>query len=149
MLPTVKYLAQDFGSNTIKSIQSKNAVIHKIHSPKTEIEQMRFNCSVNFYSELIDTLRVNMKPLYDLLQENFKPQCSKILETLLQQSKTSVAKNSILTLANINRPFFITVDSSLFGIGCVLFQKIEKGKLDVNSNNSRFFSTDEQKLCTT
>ena len=44
---------------------------------------------------------------------------------------------------------FSTVVSFLIGINCVLLQKINKGKLDVNSSIYRISTTKEQKLCTT
>ena len=68
-----------------------------------------------------------MKPLYELLLGNIKTQWNKDLETLLQQTKTSIPKDVTLTLPITNHPFFFTVGFSLTGIGCVLFQINDKG----------------------
>ena len=87
-----------------------------------------------------------MKPLYDLLYKNFKFHWNTDLETLFQQIKTFITEDVTLTLPNTNHPLFITVDSSLIGIGFVLFQLVVKGKLVIISHNSRIFTTNEQKL---
>ena len=70
------------------------------------------------------------------------------LKHCLDKIKHSNTKNVTLTLPNTKYPFFITVDLSLIGIGCVLFQTNEHGKLDVISYNFRILATIEQKLCT-
>ena len=58
-----------------------------------------------------------MKPVYDLLQDYFQFHWNVDLETLVQQIKTSFAKDVTLTLPNTDHPFFFNVDSSLTGIG--------------------------------
>ena len=90
-----------------------------------------------------------MKVLYDLLEQNIKFHQKNLLKTLIQQIKKTITNDVTLTLPNTNHPFYITVDSSLTGIGCVLFQMDKKGKLDFISFISLFFATNEQQLCTT
>ena len=46
------------------------------------------------------------------------------------------------------RPFFITVDAPLFGLGAALFQLNEQNKMKVISYNSRILNPQEQKLST-
>ena len=53
-----------------------------------------------------------------------------------------------LTIPNTKHPFFITVDSSLVGLGAVLFQMNETNKMKVISYNSRIPNTQEQKFST-
>ena len=103
---------------------------------------------MNFFSESFDKLHFNMKSLYDLLRDNKKFRWNKEIETLFQQRKSFLKENVIPTLHNTNHPFFITVDFSLFGIDCVLFQIIDEGELDFFAIPD-FFTTIEQKLCTT
>ena len=87
---------------------------------------------MNIYSEIIEKLHVNLKPLYDLLRDCFNFHRNNELETSFQQTKTSITKDVTLTLPNTNHPFFIFVDSSSIGTGCVLFQMSDsdKGELD-------------------
>ena len=102
-----------------------------------------------FNSKFIAELHMNLKPLFVLLIDNINFHWNDELETLFQHNKISGTKDVPLTLPNINHPFFITKDSSLIGIGCVLFQKNERRKMDFTSYDSRIFTTSKQKFCTT
>ena len=68
--------------NTIKSIQSEIAAIHKNSFLTTKIELMWLNGLMNFYSNFFDKQHVIMKPLCDLLYNNFETHRNKELETL-------------------------------------------------------------------
>ena len=112
MLLTVKCLGHENVSKTIEPNQPKIAAIRKILSPTAKIELMRFIGSTNFHSKFIEKLHVNLKPLYELLHDNFNFLWNFELETLFQQIKISITKDFILTLPNTYHPIFITVDSS-------------------------------------
>ena len=107
MLVTVIYLGQDIGFNTIEPIDFKIAEIYKIPSSSTKIDLMRFIGSMNFYSEFFGKLRVNMKPLYDLLFDNTKFHWNNKPETLFQQIKTTLTKKFTVTIPNTNSSFLI------------------------------------------
>ena len=88
---------------------------------------------MNFYSKFIDRLHVIVKPLYGLLHDNNKFHWNNELETLFQQIKTKITKDVTLTLHNTIHPKLTTKDSPVIAIGCVSFQTIDKGKLDILS----------------
>ena len=81
---------------------------------------------MNFYSAFFDKFHVIMKPSYDLLQDINKYHWNIQIETLFQQFKTSNTKYVTLTPSNTNDALFITVDFSLLGISCVVFQMNDK-----------------------
>ena len=60
----------------------------------------------------------------------------------------SLTSKTELTKPNTKHPFFITVDSSLIGLGAVLFQLNEHNKMKAISYNSRILNPQEQKLLT-
>ena len=62
MLLKVKLLGHEIGYNTTKPIHSKIAVIHKIPSPTGKVALMSFIGALNFYTNFIGTLHVNLKP---------------------------------------------------------------------------------------
>ena len=70
LLLEVKFLGHEIGYNTIKPIPSKIAAIHKIPSSTGKVTLMSFIGALIFYTEFIEKLHFNLKPLYDLLHEN-------------------------------------------------------------------------------
>ena len=70
MLLKLKFLRHEIGYNTIKSIHSKKAAVHKIPSPTGRVALMSFIGALNFYTKFIGKLHINFKPLTDLLHEN-------------------------------------------------------------------------------
>ena len=113
------------------------------------MDVMQFLGSVNFYSNFVrKKLHVNLKPLYNLLQDKVKFQCTPELETIVQDVKNTMTADTELTIPNTKHPFFITVDASLVGLGAVLFQMNEENKMKVISYNSRILNTQERKLST-
>ena len=59
--------------------------------------------------------------------------------------KSSLTFDTELAKPNTKRPFFITVNASLIGLGAVLFQLKEDNKMKVISSNSRIPNPQEQK----
>ena len=112
-----------------------------------KIEMMRF-----ILMGYIGKFQVNMKLHYDLRcklhdKGNFLQNIE--METLLQQIETSITKDVTLTLPKSNQPLFINIYPFLIGGGSVLHRMNDKGKLDIFSYRSCFFTINEQKLSTT
>ena len=146
MLPEVKFLGHEIGYNTIKSIHSKIATIHKIPSPTGKVAPMSFIGALNVYTKIFEKLHINLKPFYDLLHENTPWKWTDEHESLFQKLKMSLISETELTIPNTKHPFFIAVDASLIGLGAVLFQLIEQNKMKVISYNTRILNPQEQKL---
>ena len=70
MLLKVKFLGHEIGFNTIKPNHSNIAATPKIPSPTVKVALMSFIDSLNFYTNLIGNLHLNLKPFYDLLHGN-------------------------------------------------------------------------------
>ena len=148
MLLKVKFLGHEIVYNTIKTIQSKIAAIHKIPSPTGKVALRSFIGALNFYTKFPEKLHINLKPFYDLLHENTPWKWTDEHEQLFQKLKTSLTSETELTIPNTKHPFFITVDASLIGLSTVLFQLNEQNKMKVISYNSRTLNPQEQKRST-
>ena len=109
---------------------------------------MSFIGALNFYTNFIEKLHINLKPVYDLLHEKTPWKWTDEHERLFQKLKMSLTFETELTKPNTNPPFFITVDASFIGLGAALFQLNEQNKLKVISYNSRILNPQEQKLST-
>ena len=73
---------------------------------------------MNFFSEIFDEIQVNMKSLFDLLNDKIGFHWKIELKTIFEQNKTSITKDVVLTLPNTNHPFVISLDSPLNGTDC-------------------------------
>ena len=80
MLLKVKFFGHEIGDNTIEPISSKIEAIKRVPLPKEKKDVMEFFGSVNFYSKFIEKLHRNLKPLYTLLHDDVKFQCTPELE---------------------------------------------------------------------
>ena len=148
ILLTVKFLGHEIGNNTIKPISSKVDAIHKLKTPTSKTELMRFIGSMNFYSKFINKVHISLKPFYTLLHDDVLFEWTPELDKLFNQIKLSLTKDAELAIPNTTHPFYITVDASLNGLGAVLFQPNSKNKMQIISYNSRILTTQEQKLST-
>ena len=148
MLLKVKLLGHEIGNTTIKPIPSTIEAIKRILSLKDKKDVMQFLGSVNFYSNFIEKLHINLKPLYTLLHDDVKFQWTPELEKIFQDIKNSMTADTELTIPNTKHPINITVDASLVGLGAILSQMNEENKMKVISYNSPILNTQEQKLST-
>ena len=148
MLLNVEYLGHEIGYSAIKPNHSKIAAIHKPPSLSCKVALMSFIGARNLYTKIIEKLHINHKHFYDLLHGNAPWNWTSEHEPLFQNLKFSLTFDTELTIENTKRPFFITVDASLIGLGSILFQLIEDNKLKVISYISRILIPQEQKLCT-
>ena len=142
------FLGYGIGYNTVKPIRSKIAAIHKNPSPTGKVALMSSVGALIFYTKFIEKLHINLKPFYDLSQENTPWNWTSEHELLFNKLKTSLTSDTEFTIPNTRHPFFITVDASLIGPGAVLFQINEDNKLKVISHNSRILPPQEQILST-
>ena len=70
-----------------------------------------------FTKKLFQTLLSNLKPFYDLLQENIPLNWSSDCELLFQQLKTARKSDTELTIPAAKHPFFDIVGATLIALG--------------------------------
>ena len=66
----VKIPGHQIGYNTIKSIHSKIAAIHKNPSPSDKVAFMNFIGALNLYTKFVEQSHINLKYFYNLLHKN-------------------------------------------------------------------------------
>ena len=114
MLLQVKFLGHQNSYNTIKPIHSKIAAMHKILSPG-KVALMGFIGALNFYTELIEKLHINLKPFYDLLHENTPWKWTDEHDRLFRKLKMSLTSETELTIPNTKHPFLSQLMLHLLG----------------------------------
>ena len=154
VLLTVKFLGHETGNQTIKPIHSKVDGKHKLKTPASKCELMRFIGSISFYSKFIQSCTSLSNFFYTLLHEDVSLEWTPDLNELFESIKLSLKKEADLVTPDTSKPFYITVDDSLIGLGAVLFQPNSNNKLQgfsysspVLSIQEQHFSTYDRKLC--
>ena len=66
-LLTVNVRGHEIDNSTIKLISSKVDGIHKLKTPTSKTELMRFIGSMKFYSKFINKLHISLNPFFTLL----------------------------------------------------------------------------------
>ena len=84
----MKFLGHEIGNNTLKPIPSKIEAIKRVPSPKEKKDVLQFLRSVNFHSNFIRKLHINLKPLYTLLHDDIKFQWTPELEKYFKTIQT-------------------------------------------------------------
>ena len=115
----------------LKHITQKLQLFIKSLLLLAKVAPMSFIGALNFSTKFIEKLHFNLKPFYDLLHENTPWNWTDEHEHLFQKLKMSFSSETELTIPNTKHPFFITVDSSLIGLGAVLFQLNYQNKMKV------------------
>ena len=122
------FLGHEIGNQTIKPFHSTVDGIRKLKTSSSKRELMCFLGSMNFYSEFIQNLHISLEPFYTLLQDDVS---FKWTPEIFESNKLSLKKYAELAIPNSSKPFYITVDASLIGLGAVLFQPNSNDKMQV------------------
>ena len=91
ILLTVKFFGHEIGNHTIEPISSKGDGIHKLNTPTSKTELMRFIGSMNFYSKFINKLHISLKPFYTLLHDDVSFEWTSDLDKLFNEIKLSLS----------------------------------------------------------
>ena len=134
--------------NTIEPIQFKLTTIHII---PPELQEKNWCSSLAQRTSILHIL-INFEISISLCTIDFMILFNfwgiKNWKHCFNKLKQLSQKSSFWSYPTKNHPFFITVQFSSIGKGCVLFQRNVKRKLDVVLYKFRNFTTNEQKLCT-
>ena len=102
---------------------------------------------LGFYSCYIKNLHVDSQHFYDLITDSTPFHWTHEHEKLFQAIKDRISEDMILAVPSTDYLFYIHVDYSNNGTGCILIQQFPEEKLII-SFNSRFFDKAEQKWST-
>ena len=101
----------------------------------------------NFYSCYIKNIQVDSQPFYDLIKDSTFFHWTNEHENLFRSINDRISEDTILAVPSTDYTFYIHVDSSSIGTGCILIQPFPEGK-GIISLNSRILEKAEQKMST-
>ena len=121
----VEYLGHFFSKNGIEVNPAKIAVVETYPVPKTRKQLKAFIGLCSYYRRFVHDFATIATPLHKLLRKDtefkWSNECDKAFNTLKQK----LISSPILAFANLQKPFFISVDASGSAIGYILGQRDE------------------------
>ena len=143
----MKFLGHVILSEGIQPIAKRVKDLKNLKSPESNGDVMEVLGCLGFYSCYIKNLHVDSKPCYDLIRYSTSFYWTEDHENIFQKIKDTITEDTILAIPSTEYPFYIHVDSSNVGTGCILIQQFPEGKR-IMSFNSRIFDKAEQKMPT-
>ena len=120
-LLTVKFLGLAIGNKTIKPISSKFDGIHKLETPTSRSELMRFIGSLKFYSNFMNKLHRSLEPFCTLLHYSISSEWIPEVDKLFMENEASLSEVAAMQF-QLPLSFYINVDAFLSGLGAIVFQ---------------------------
>ena len=146
-LKKVKFLGHVISPDGIQPIAKLVDALRNLKSPQSKREVMKVLGCLAFYSCCIKNLHVDSQSFYDLIKDSTPFHWTEEHEALFKSIKERFHKDTVLPVPSTDYPFYIQVDFSNVGTGCILIQQFPEGK-KIISFNSRVFDKAEQKMST-
>ena len=148
----ISYLGHRVSKNGIATDPKKVEVVNNWPVPKTIKELRSFLGFVGYYRKFIMNFSKIAQPLNAQLEDidnhkkgNTKPLVWELEHQLAFESlKEACCEAPILAYADFRKPFILHTDSSLDGLGAVLYQEDQDGQLRVIAYASRSLSKSER-----
>lgn len=99
--------------------------------PNNVKEVQRFLGFAGYYRQFIQNFSLTTKPLTNLLKKGQKFVWSSDCQAAFDSLRVSLIGAQSLKLPDLNKSFIIQTDASDYGIGCVLLQESDEGRLPV------------------
>ncbi|CAM9499205.1 unnamed protein product [Heterosigma akashiwo] len=138
----ISFLGYRVGREGLKPCPKKIEAIAQIAVPRTKKQVRSFLGLAGFYRNMIKMFSVTAEPLHGLTKAKnpervrWTPECQKAFEAL----KEALTSHPVLQLPDMFLPFILETDASKMGIGAVLMQELEPGKMCAIAYASRLNS---------
>jgi hypothetical protein len=128
-MPSVSYLGHEIVPNGTATDEAKFGAIKLMPLPKDDTELRAFLDSANYYQRFIrDFLRI-AAPLNRLLHDDVAWDWDETCQTAFEALKQQLLEAPILQRPNYKRPFELHTDWSSVGLGAVLVQRDDEGRV--------------------
>lgn len=118
---------------TIKPMRSKVEAITEWQLPRTQTQLRSFTGFANTFRSFVDGFSDIAAPLFDLLKglpRRTSPlRWTERARNAFDQIRAAIANSTTLTVADVNKPFFVHTDASDFAVGAVLSQQDDNGEM--------------------
>ena len=125
----IAYLGHIISADGIRPDPEKIAKIQNWASPKNQKELQRFASLANYYRRFAKDFAKKFNPLRSLLKAGVPFEWTPSAEEAFDAIKQLLTSSPVLTFPRLGQPFEIWTDASYSGLGAVLCQAGEDGKV--------------------
>jgi len=144
---SVEYLGFVIGKDTLSMDPVKVAAINDWPIPKNLKETQSFLGFLNYYRRFVNEFSRLARPLNDLTRKDVKFEWTKERQEAFDMLKKAITSSPVLIMPDLEKPFTVEADASLYGYGAILSQEFE-GKLHPIAYMSHSFTTSERNYST-
>ena len=145
MQPSIEYLGHNISAEGLRPTKEKVGAICDAPAPSNVSQLQSFLGLLNYYGKFLPNLPSILAPLHRLLQKKatwiWGPEQNKAF----QEAKTLLTSPRLLVHFNPERELLLTCDASPYGVGEVLFHRMEDGTERPVAFASRFLAPAEKK----
>lgn len=127
LLRQINYLGYVIGEGCLRVNSDRIEAIVQFPIPKSVRQVRRFLGVTGWYQRFIASYSTLASPITDLLKGGKKFKWSVEAQEAFDKLKTALVTAPVLRNPDFNKRFFLQVDASSTGVGCVLFQKNSEG----------------------
>ena len=143
-LEKVEYLGYTISEKGISPSLEKVQDIKTMSAPTNKAELLSFIGFANFLRRFVPHFADIMAPLYALLKKDVRWKWTDIEEKTFNIMKDKISEQTILQHYSLHNKLILQTDASPIGIGAVLLQPAEDGKLLPVSHASRILQPAER-----
>ncbi|GBG91416.1 hypothetical protein CBR_g52303 [Chara braunii] len=119
----ILYLGHEISTEGLKPDDAKVASIRDWPRPQSVTEMRSFLGMTGYYRNFVKNYSIVATPLTDLLRLDAPWEWTDICEVAFRHLKHALTHHEVLKLPDSDKPFIVTTDASLYGIGVVLAQQ--------------------------
>ena len=143
-LPEVKYLGFRVSAKGLQVLDDRVRAITDMDAPTNVTELQSFLGLVTYYNQFLPHLSTVLEPLHKLLRKGQIWVWGEPQEAAVNKVKEMLRSTPVLVHYDPSLPLLLTVDSSSFGLGCVLAHVMKDGTHKPIAFKSRKLSSAER-----
>ena len=143
-LPEVKYLGFRVSAEGLQVLDDRVRAITDMGAPTSVTELQSFLGLVTYYNQFLPHLSTVLEPLHKLLRKGQTWGWGDPQEKAVNKVKEMLKSTPVLVHYDPSLPLLLTVDSSSFGLGCVLAHVMKDGTHRPIAFKSRKLSSAER-----
>lgn len=142
----VEFLGYNISENSVTLANKKIDAIKNYPVPKTVKAVKRFLGLTGFYRKLVENYSKIASPLNEMMRKgsvfNWTSECKNSFDTLINV----LCSSPVLRISNPDWPYIVKVDSSKFGVGCILEQEdpVTKQRYVIEYASSKYNDTQQR-----